>query len=59
MKYEIEFVELGDNKPFEEFVLKLPVKERARIFETINYFLELKNNNLQRKPVKTFGRRNF
>jgi phage-related protein len=27
----------------------LPVKERARIFETINYFLELKNNNL---PIK-------
>ncbi len=49
MKYEIEFVELNDRKPFKEFVLKLSVKERARIFEAVNYFLELKNNSL---PVK-------
>ena len=50
MEYEIEFVELGsDEKPFENFVLDLPIKERAKIFETINYFLELKNNNL---PIK-------
>ncbi len=51
MEYEVEFVELDNNKkPFKEFVIKLPIKERARIFETINYFIELKNNNL---PVKT------
>lgn len=50
MEYEIEFVELENNeKPFEKFVLDLPIKERAKIFETINYFLELKNNNL---PIK-------
>ncbi len=36
-------------KPFEEFVLNLPIKERAKLFETINYFLELKNRNL---PIK-------
>jgi len=50
MKYEIEFAESENGeKPFEDFVLKLPIKERAVIFETINYFLELKNMNL---PVK-------
>ena len=44
MKYEIEFAESENGeKPFEDFVLKLPIKERAVIFETINYFLELKN----------------
>ena len=50
MKYQVEYVELENNKkPFEEFILSLAVKERAKIFETINYFLELKNNNL---PIK-------
>ncbi|MCP4106638.1 MAG: type II toxin-antitoxin system RelE/ParE family toxin [Desulfobacteraceae bacterium] len=50
MKYEAEFAELENGeKPFEEFVLNLPVKERAKLFETINYFLELKNRNL---PIK-------
>ncbi|MEE4357744.1 MAG: type II toxin-antitoxin system RelE/ParE family toxin [Desulfococcaceae bacterium] len=50
MKYEIEFAELENyEKPFEEFILNLPIKERAKIFETINYFSELKNRNL---PVK-------
>jgi phage-related protein len=49
MKYEVEYVELDDKKPFEEFVLDLSIKERARIFETINYLLELKNKNL---PIK-------
>ncbi len=39
-------MELNDRKPFEEFILGLPVKERAKIFETIDYFLELKNANL-------------
>jgi len=50
MRYRIEFVELVNNKkPFEEFIISLSAKERARIFETINYFFELKNNDL---PVK-------
>ena len=50
MKYTIEFVELENGKkPFEEFMLRLSIKERAKIFETINYFLELKNQNL---PIK-------
>ena len=43
MKYEVEFVELENNKkPFEEFVLSLSIDERAKVFETINYFMELK-----------------
>jgi hypothetical protein len=41
--WSVEYVELDDKKPFKEFVLGLPIKERAKIFETINYFLELKN----------------
>jgi phage-related protein len=50
MEYEIEFVELvNDERPFERFVLDLSLKDRAKIFETINYFLELKNNGL---PIK-------
>lgn len=50
MKYEVEFVELENNKkPFEEFVLNLSIDDRAKVFETINYFLELKNNKL---PIK-------
>lgn len=47
--WSVEYVELDDKKPFEEFVLGLPVRERARIFETIDYFLQLKNVNLQIK----------
>ncbi len=50
MEYEVEYVDLENNeKPFEEFVLGLTLKERAKIFETINYFLELKNNDLSIK----------
>ena len=50
MEYTIEYVELEHNiKPFKEFTLSLSLKERAKLFETINYFLELKNNNL---PIK-------
>jgi phage-related protein len=48
--YTIEYVELeSGEKPFEEFVLDLQVHERAKLFETINYFVELKNNDL---PIK-------
>ncbi len=50
MKYRVEFVELeNDIKPFEEFVSVLSTKDRAKVFETTNYFLELKNRNL---PIK-------
>ena len=50
MNYTVEYVELKNGKkPFEEFILSLPIDERAKLFETINYFLELKNQNL---PIK-------
>jgi len=50
IRYEVEYVELENNrKPFEDFIFELTIKERAKIFETINYFLELKNSNL---PIK-------
>jgi len=43
MEYEVEYVELKHNeKPFENFILGLTLKERAKIFETINYFWSLK-----------------
>jgi phage-related protein len=47
--YKVEFVEFENNKPFVDFVMSLSIKERARVFETINYFIELKNKNL---PIK-------
>jgi phage-related protein len=48
--YTVKYVELENGKkPFEEFVLSLPILERAKVFETINYFVELKNQNL---PIK-------
>jgi len=48
--YTVEYVELEyGRKPFEEFVLNLSISERAKLFETINYFIELKNNGL---PIK-------
>ena len=50
MNYTVEYVELENGKkPFEEFVLSLAIHERAKVFETINYFMELKNQNL---PIK-------
>ena len=50
IRYVVEYVELENNrKPFEDFIFELTIKERAKIFETINYFLELKNSNL---PIK-------
>jgi phage-related protein len=50
MNYTVEYVELKNGKkPFEEFILSLPIHERAKVFETINYFIELKNQNL---PIK-------
>jgi len=50
MNYTVEYVEMKNGKkPFKEFVLSLPIQERAKIFETISYFTELKNQNL---PIK-------
>ena len=50
MHYTVEYVELENGrKPFEEFVLALSIKDRAKVFETINYFVELKTQNL---PIK-------
>lgn len=50
MKYTVEYVELDSGeKPFEEFLSHFSVKDKAKIFETINYFLELKNQGL---PIK-------
>ncbi len=50
IRYAVEYVELENNrKPFEDFIFELTIKERAKIFETIDYFLELKNSNL---PIK-------
>jgi phage-related protein len=44
--YTIEYVELENSKPFEEFMESLSIKDRAYLYEKIVYFLELKNNNL-------------
>jgi phage-related protein len=50
VRYTVEYVELKNGKkPFEEFILSLPIDERAKVFETINYFVELKTRNL---PIK-------
>jgi phage-related protein len=47
--WSVEYVELDDKKPFEEFVFRISIKERAKIFETIDYFLQPKIESL---PVK-------
>lgn len=50
IRYTVEYVELENGiKPFEEFALSLSIPERAKLLETINYFIELKNHNL---PIK-------
>ena len=42
MNYTVEYVEIENGKkPFEKFVLSLLINERAKVFETINYFIEL------------------
>ena len=50
IQFTVEYVELGNGKsPFKEFVLSLPLVEQAKVFGTINYFIDLKNENL---PIK-------
>jgi hypothetical protein len=44
--YEIEFVELDNKAPFAEFVATLQKNEVAKIFASIDKFVELKNTNL-------------
>lgn len=48
--FTVEYIELKNGKsPFKEFVLSLPIVAQAKVFATINYFLDLKNGNL---PIK-------
>lgn len=47
--YTIEYVELDNSKPFEEFMASLSVKDRAYLYDRILYFLELKNGG---HPIK-------
>ena len=48
--FTVEYIELNTGKsPFKEFVLSLPIPAQAKVFATINYFLDLKNENL---PIK-------
>ena len=47
--YKIEFVELGDNVPFKKFIFGLDKQEVAKVFASIDKFVDLKNNNL---PIK-------
>ena len=50
MNYTVEYVEIENGKkPFKEFIFSLSIRERAKVFETIDYFIELKNQNL---PIK-------
>ena len=44
--YRIEYVELDNKKPFEEFTNSLSVKERAKLIFNMDRFLERKNLNL-------------
>ena len=50
LHFTVEYVELSNGKsPFQDFIMSLPVVDQAKVFETINYFLDLKNDNL---PIK-------
>ncbi|KFL33978.1 MULTISPECIES: type II toxin-antitoxin system RelE/ParE family toxin [unclassified Sulfurospirillum] len=44
--YKVEFVELDTKKPFIEFMATLEKNEVAKIFASIDKFVELKNANL-------------
>ncbi|MBI5471085.1 MAG: type II toxin-antitoxin system RelE/ParE family toxin [Ignavibacteriae bacterium] len=50
MNFTVEYVETNDGKkPFEEFVLSLSIDNRARLFETVNHFVGLRNQGLHVK----------
>jgi len=44
--YKIEFVELDTKKPFAEFIATLDKNEVAKVFASIDKFVELKNASL-------------
>ena len=47
--YKVEFVELNNKVPFKKFITGLQKKEVAKIFASIDKFVDLKNKNL---PIK-------
>jgi phage-related protein len=47
--YRVEFVELDNKVPFKEFICSLDKVEVAKVFASIDKFIDLKNNNL---PIK-------
>ena len=44
--YTVEFVELDTKKPFAEFIATLEKNEVAKVFASIDKFIELKNASL-------------
>lgn len=44
--YKVEFVEFDNTKPFVEFIATLEKNEVAKVFASIDKFVELKNANL-------------
>ena len=44
--YKVEFVELESKAPFTEFIATLEKNEVAKIFASIDKFIDLKNNSL-------------
>lgn len=44
--YKVEFVELDNKAPFTEFIATLEKNEVAKVFASIDKFIDLKNNNL-------------
>ena len=44
--YKVEFVELDNKAPFVEFIAALEKNEVAKIFASIDKFIDLKNNSL-------------
>ncbi len=44
--YTVEFVELDTKKPFTEFIATLEKNEVAKVFASIDKFVELKNTAL-------------
>ncbi|MDO8453309.1 MAG: type II toxin-antitoxin system RelE/ParE family toxin [Sulfurimonas sp.] len=44
--YKVEFVELDGEAPFLKFIKSLDEKEIAKVFASIDKFIELKNSNL-------------
>ena len=47
--YKVEFVELDNKVPFKKFIYSLDKREVAKIFVSIDKFIDLKNN---KQPIK-------